>query len=155
MLPVIFKAFNIQINFVDFYSFLHNIPRKWKDCLQVRLERGYIKQNLLETLLKMGKVCIQSYANMLSKKCMHRSHETKWLHVLQDHVTQLPWPSCYSVNFQCTIDSRMGAFQYNQQIFKKCVILLMMNLAISVSQVLKPLNTFYTFVLLSRTYGQN
>ena len=106
------KAFNIKINFVDFYSFLHSIPRKWKDCLQVRLERSYIKQNVLETLLKMSKVCRQSYANMLIKYCTHRSHEVKWLHVLQDHVTQLPWPSYYSVNFQCTIDSRMRAFQY-------------------------------------------
>ena len=31
----------------------------------------------------------------------------------------------------------------------------MMNLAIFASQVLKPLNTFFTFVLLSKTYGQN
>ena len=106
------KTFNIQINFAYFYSFLHSIPRKWKDCLQARRERSYIKQNLLETLLKMGKVCRQPYSNMLSKKCTHRSHEIKWLHVLQNHVTQLPWPSYYSVNFQCTTDIRMRAFQY-------------------------------------------
>ena len=111
----------------------------------------------------MGKVCRQSYVNMLSKKCTHRSHEIKLLHVLQDHVTELQWPSYYSVNFQCTIDNRMRAFQCKMlsrilptnKYLKMCNITDDESCYFCQSSVETIEHLFFTFVLLSRTYGKN
>ena len=99
------ETFNIQINFVDFYSLIHSIPRKWKDCLQERLDRSHVplKINALESLLKMSKVCRQSYTLMLNKSDIQRSHEAKWRNILQDHVTEMPWHRYYSINFNALL----------------------------------------------------
>ena len=106
------RTFNLQMNFVDFYSLMHSIPRKWKGGLNERLHKTCIHQEVLESLLKMRKVCKESYSYMLSKNFKHRSHETKWCQVLQPYTVLFPWHKYYSMNFQCTLDSKMRAFQY-------------------------------------------
>ena len=106
------RTFNLQMNFVDFYSLMHSIPRKWKRDLNERLDKQCVYQEVIDSLLKMRKVCKESYSYMLSKDCKHRSHESKWCQVLQTHTRSFPWHEYYSCNFQCTVDSKMRAFQY-------------------------------------------
>ena len=105
-------TYNLHMNFVDFYSLMHSIPRHWKGDLNERLEMRYVYQEVIDSLLKMGKVCKDSYSYMLSKNCKHRSHETKWQQVLQPYTRSLSWHQYYSCNFECTVDSKMRAFQY-------------------------------------------
>ena len=107
-----FRTFNLQINFVDFYSLLHSIPTKWKGQLQERLDTSFVHQDILEQLLKMNKVCQETYKHMLHKNSRQRSHETKWGQIFQCPPDMLPWRKYYSLNFNCTIDSKMRAFQY-------------------------------------------
>ena len=90
------RAYNLQINFVDFYSLLHSIPRKWKVCLHEKLDARLVHQNVLEKVLNVTKVCKELYALMLSKLPKHRSHEAKWGQVLQQDPVHLPWPKYYS-----------------------------------------------------------
>ena len=106
------RTFNLSLNFVDFYSLLHSIPRKWKEQLKRKLENNLVYQEELESLLKMHKVCNVTYRHMLENNSRQRSHEAKWCQILQCQHDSFPWSDYYSLNFQCTIDSKMRAFQY-------------------------------------------
>ena len=50
---------NLKINFVDFYSLMHSIPRPWKtEILQQKNKIiGQVTQTCLEEILNMKKVC--------------------------------------------------------------------------------------------------
>ena len=106
------RKFNLKLNFVDFYSLIHSIPRKWREQLQEKLDTNAVQQDVLESVLKMDKVCKVTYRYMLQNKSKQRSHEAKWSQILLCEQDSLPWSDYYSLNFHCTIDSKMRAFQY-------------------------------------------
>ena len=59
------RKFNLKLNFVDFYSLIHSIPRKWREQLQEKLDTNVVCQDVLESVMKMHKVCGVTYRYML------------------------------------------------------------------------------------------
>ena len=104
--------YNITLNFVDFYSLFHCIPRTWKLDYNKRLNGTEVQQNVLDRLLKMNKICKVTYLKFLDNVQIYRSHITKWQTILQEEIDNEMWQAFYSVNFACTIESKMRAFQY-------------------------------------------
>ena len=60
------EYYQIKLNFVDFYSLMHGVPRNWKQLGKVELKKNFVQKPLLD-LLNMKKVCKASYQFMLSK----------------------------------------------------------------------------------------
>ena len=71
-----------------------------------------MKQGLLVGLLKMTKVCREIYRKLMKNKICHRSHTAKWSSILNESIEDSEWEAIYSVNFKCTIESKMRSFQY-------------------------------------------
>ena len=155
------RTFNLTFNFVDFYSLMHSIPRKWKEQLQEKLEINSVCQDVLESLLKMHKVCKETYSYMLRNNPRQRSHEAKWSQILQCQLETLPWKEYYSLNFHCTIDSKMRAFQYklllriipNNKYLKVCNIIDNDSCYFCHSEVETIEHLFILFVLLIKSFG--
>ena len=76
----------------------------------------FLEKVIKEGGLKLTNVLLFNHALKLTwvKRIIENipSHEAKWCQVLQDHADLFPWPKYYSLNFQCTIGSKMRAFQY-------------------------------------------
>ena len=106
------EFYGINLNFLDFYTFMHSIPRNWKAIYQGKLESHDVKQGVLVSLLKMKKVCKETYTKFLEDKTCCRPHTTKWSNILNKSIEASDWEAIYSVNFKCTIESKMRSFQY-------------------------------------------
>ena len=61
------EIYNLKINFVDFYSLMHSIPRPWKtEILQQKNKIiGQVTQTCLEEILNMKKVCKETYLKIM------------------------------------------------------------------------------------------
>ena len=58
------KKFEINLNFVDFYSLTHAIPRSWKTNptqTKIKLDANTVYQKVLNDILSMDKVCKRTY----------------------------------------------------------------------------------------------
>jgi len=104
--------YDIKINFVDFYSLMHSIPIEWKQGYESNLENHQVKQNVYEYILKMPKVCRGTYWKLIQNIKVQRGHCQKWSKILNEEIRENEWEAIFSANFQCTIDSKMRAFQY-------------------------------------------
>ena len=103
---------NKRLNFVDYYSLKHSIPRKWRSGLKDKLHKNEIVQQALVNLLKLQKTCRGVYQTFLKKLQVTRPNKQKWALVLGEDFNEGIWEHFYSVNFQSTIDSKLRSFQY-------------------------------------------
>ena len=57
------EIYNLNINFVDFYSLMHSIPSPWKIKILQQKNKiiGQVTQTCLEEILNVKKVCIETY----------------------------------------------------------------------------------------------
>ena len=109
-----FKQFyNININFLDFYSLTHCIPKQWKHMLNTKLPKENVKQTFLERILNVQKVSHFVYVNVRSRAKYNRGHEEKWAVILNKNLNTNMWSESYLNNFRCCVDSSMRAFQYS------------------------------------------
>ena len=109
-----FKQFyNININFLDFYSLTHCIPKESKHMLSTKLPKENVKQTFLERILNVQKVSHFVYVNIRSRAEYNRGHEEKWAVILNKNLDTNMWSEIYLNNFRCCVDSSMRAFQYS------------------------------------------
>ena len=104
------NQYNIAINFVDFYSLTHSVPREWILNWQTKLVS--CQQVGVEQLLGMDKVCRNTYQKLIKNKINCRNHRQKWEHAIGMNLTDQQWGIIYGKNFEATVESRMRAFQY-------------------------------------------
>ena len=107
--------YNIPLNFLDFYTLIHSIPRTWisvLDSYSIKLKKDNISQPILNEICNMKKVCRGTYWNMISLVKVQRNHILKWSEKLQIQLTQEDMSEYYSLNFGCTVESEMRSFQY-------------------------------------------
>ena len=99
------NTYRMKTNFVDFYSLIHSIPRKWMAILWDHRHKikGPIFQSVLNEVLAMPKVCKGTYWKLIS---------TFDLNYFSTLFTKEDTRDFFSLNFQCTIESKMRSFQY-------------------------------------------
>ena len=72
------QKYKLHINFLDFYSLMHSIPRQWDLSTSAKLKPSKVKQNILEKVIVAPKVCKFVYQNLIKQVKINRGHETKW-----------------------------------------------------------------------------
>ena len=107
------QKYKLHINFLDFYSLMHSIPRQWDLSKSAKLKPSKVKQNILEKVIVAAKVCKFVYQNLIKQVKINRGHETKWELVLDVEIEEHQWKKIYSINFESCIESSLRAFQYN------------------------------------------
>ena len=108
------NTYRMKINFVDFYSLIHSIPRKWMAVLRDHRHKikGPIFQPVLNEVLVMPKVCKGTYWKLISTLDLKRNIANKWSEHLEKQITKEDMRDFFTLNFQCTIESKMRSFQY-------------------------------------------
>ena len=107
------QKYKRHINFLDFYSLMHSIPRQWDLSTSAKLKPLEVKQNILEKVILAPKVCKFVYQNLVEQVKINRGHETKLELVLDVDIEESKWKKIYSINFESSIESSLRAFQYN------------------------------------------
>ena len=109
------KKFNIDLNFVDFYSLTHAIPRSWKNALfenSIKLNANLVYQKVLTDLLAMEKVCRGTYWTLINMNTSERKINEKWGLCLNKTIEASSFNAYYSIPFTCTIEAKLRSFQY-------------------------------------------
>ena len=108
------NTYRMKINFVDFYSLIHSIPRKWMAVLRDHRHKikGPIFQPVLNEVLVMPKVCKGTYWKLISTLDLKRNIANKWSEHLGKQFTNEDMRDFFTLNFQCTIENKMRSFQY-------------------------------------------
>ena len=104
--------YRICINFVDFYSLIHSIPREWRINYTDRL--GVIGQNVINVLSNCKKICRYVYPRFLSlvNSDFQRNHHLKWSNIVGRVIDEKEWAKYYMCNSTSCIETRMRNFQY-------------------------------------------
>ena len=84
------ETYFLNINFVDFYSLMHSIPRPWKtEILQQKYKIiGQVTQTCLEETLTMKKVCKETYWKIMDTIKPKRNFLNKWSEYFQTQITE-------------------------------------------------------------------
>ena len=109
------STFDLNINFVDFYSLTHCLPRSWREDIvrnSVKLRGNEISQPVVTDLLQMKKCCKGTYWKFIDTVSVKRNHRSKWSESLQTPISEEVMSEYYSLNFQCTVETRLRSFQY-------------------------------------------
>ena len=110
------QQFNVSLNFVEFYSLIHSLPRQWRMEISEetkKLHQLNLSQKVLEDLLKFDKVCKKTYWTLMEfYKTIRRPIESKWSDSLGDNVSYEIIQKYNSANLTSTIDSKMRSFQF-------------------------------------------
>ena len=76
------KNFEINLNFVDFYSLSPAIPGSWKTNLtqtKIKLDANTVYQKVLRDILSMDKVCKRTYWTFVNMHKSNRKNIEKWI----------------------------------------------------------------------------
>ena len=60
----------------------------------------------------MSKICKEVYWNLVDNFEVTRPHIQKWSDIISEDLDSQSWSSFFSVNFQCPMEVKMRAFQY-------------------------------------------
>ena len=108
-------AYDININFVDFYSLTHCLPRSWRENFitdSVKLKESEVVQPVITDLLQMSKACKGTYWKLVKTVELKRNHRLKWSESLQIPISEEDMSENYSINFQSTVESKLRSFQF-------------------------------------------
>ena len=83
--------FDINLNFIDFYSLMHCIQRQWKKVYNTKLENLSVSQAVYESIKKMPKVCKGTYWKFIQNKNFDRGHCQKWSNILSEDINENEW----------------------------------------------------------------
>ena len=102
------EIYNLKINFVDFYSLMHSIPRPWKmEILQQKNEIiGQVTQTCLEEILNMKKVCKETYWKIMDTIKPKRNFLKKWSEYFRTQITEKEMSEYFTLNFLCTNENK-------------------------------------------------
>ena len=78
------EKYNIQLNFVDFYS----VPRHWLTDFKTKLNKCEMKQCLLERLVQQKHPSKWVYKKITSSIKYSRGHEAKWANTLETDIPE-------------------------------------------------------------------
>ena len=108
------NTYRMKINFVAFYSLIHSIPTKGKAIIRDHRHKikGPIFQPVLNKVLAMPKVCKGTYWKLISTLVIKRNAADKWSEYFETQFTKEDMSDYFTLNFQCTIESKMRSFQY-------------------------------------------
>ena len=106
------ETFNIELNFVDFYSMTHAIPRQWLKGQERKLNPHEIKQCLLNKLVQEKRVSKWAYQKIRSSDKFCRGHEAKWANILKIDIPESDWSKIYVNNKHSVIKTSLMSFQY-------------------------------------------
>ena len=107
------QTYNVDLNFVDFYSLTHQIPRKWGLSSARKINKESVKQKVLEDILIVTKVCKFVYHKMIGALEFERGHEEKWKTAINLEIDQPRWKIFYNNNYESCIESSLRAFKYS------------------------------------------
>ena len=74
--------------------------------------KGPIFQPVLNEVLAMPKVCKGTYWKLISTLVIKRNAADKWSEYFETQFTKKDMSDYFTLNFQCTIESKMRSFQY-------------------------------------------
>ena len=106
------EKYQIKINFVDFYSLTHSIPRQWLENCKTKLNECDMKQIFLQNFLQQKHTSKWVYQKLRTLNNYNRGHETKWAETLGKQISEADWSKYYRNNFQSVIETSLRDFQY-------------------------------------------
>ena len=106
------EKYQIKINFVDFYSLTHSIPRHWLKNCKRKLNEGDMKQNFLQNFVQQKHTSKWVYQKLQTLNKYNRGHEIKWAETLEKEISESNWSKYYQNNFQSVIETSLRDFQY-------------------------------------------
>ena len=109
------EKYQLQLNFVDFYSLTHSIPRKWRTEINnqlVKLHDANLIQKCVKDTIKALKVCRSSYWKFIDLVKTEKVFINKWNNILEESFTKDEWKDFFQLNFKATIENKLRAFQY-------------------------------------------
>ena len=109
------EKFEVNLNFMDFYSLTHSIPREWKIIIgykSSKLTSEKLIQKCLSTICKKKSVCQEVYWSFVNSKESPDKYLNRWNNRLSIQLHSSVWQELFSVNFKATIESKLRAFQY-------------------------------------------
>ena len=101
------KNFEMNLNFVDFYSLTHAIPRSWKTNLiqtKIKLDANMVYQKVLSDILSMDKVCKRTYGTFVNTYKSKRKNIEKWILGLNQNIEVNSFKMFHTIPFISTID---------------------------------------------------
>ena len=107
-------TYNLNINFVDFYSLMISIPRPWKTEILWQKYKiiGQVTQTCLEGILNMKKVCKETYWKIMNTIKPKVNFLNKWSEYFRTQITEKERSEYFTLNFLCTNESKMRSLQY-------------------------------------------
>ena len=82
------EKYQIKINFVDFYSLTHSIPRQWLENCKTKLNECDMKQIFLQNFLQQKHTSKWVYQKLRTLNNYNRGHETKWAETLGKQISE-------------------------------------------------------------------
>ena len=106
--------YNININFLDFYSLLNSIPEGWRKQVKGKDRLVNVENCTLNCILGKKKVCAYVYSQLIRRLCNECSNvrREKWEKVLGNQLEDSEWRKAFTSLFQATVCSKLRSFQY-------------------------------------------
>ena len=105
------KKYDINTNFVEFYSILSAIPKRWKSIIEGSSKLEIIENKLIDKVKKEPKSCKFFYTLFLEdNNVLSLSSREKWERDLNMQIED--WNAIYSMPFIITRNSFLQNFQF-------------------------------------------
>ena len=105
--------FNLQCNFLDYFSIVHAIPPEWKNILinnnNQNVQETTSQEEAINMLFKSTKICKLVHKKLVENLFIQPKAEQKWVDILEQNIE---WPDIYIIPFKTTIIQRLRYFQY-------------------------------------------
>lgn len=113
------NKFNVNVNFVDFYSLMHCINHEWK-CINItNMENNGRVKKFIDQIRMSTKVCKYIYSDMIQNVKYVSKNEEKWA-VQGINIEADEWKCIYKMPFKVTMECKLQSFQY--QIAKRSLV---------------------------------
>ena len=105
--------YQIDCNFVDYFSLVYAIPQRWKNDVKSEERNNMdigVQNELLANIKKTKKVCKLIHELCIQKIFKNPVSEIKWMDHFND--INLNWGIIYSISFQASLSTKLRYFQY-------------------------------------------
>lgn len=105
------EKYNLNINFLEYHSLLHMIPKDWKNLITTSEKITHISNDKFEFIKNNKKSCQFFYKKFLSMYTERPTkQEDKMCKELGTHIEN--WDFIYSLPFCCTKNNKFSMFQF-------------------------------------------
>ena len=103
--------YNLNINFLQYYSIMHMIPKAWKDKIQNRDKLRVVTSENFEYVKNHKKSCQYFYKKYLLKYSEQpKQKQEKWDTILNSEIEN--WEYIFQLPFCCTKNNKFRIFQF-------------------------------------------